>query len=147
MGIRMRKLVLIFFGICFFTFSKAEDNNYQWMNKYFLTDRIMPYDYEILKKIDLELSQKQYELIKAEYNKYFPIMLGKARILKDKEEQLKNMIYNSNDNEKIKILIIDIAKLKTELTVLDINLFKSVQSILNKKQNEKLIKYLTQGSL
>lgn len=143
----MRKFLLLFLGVCFFTFSRAENNSYEWMNKYFLIDKIMPYDYEIFQKIDLELLPKQYDLIKAEYNKYFPIMLGKARILKDKEEQLKSMVYTSNDSEKIKNLIVDIAKLKTELTVLDINLLKSIQSVLNKKQNEKLIKYLSQGSM
>ncbi|MBX0311138.1 MAG: hypothetical protein JHC31_05070, partial [Sulfurihydrogenibium sp.] len=71
----------------------------------------------------------------------------KARILKDKEAELTDTVYKSNDPQKIKNLIIEIAKLKTELTVLDINLFKAIQSILNKSQNEKFIKYLTSGSM
>lgn len=122
-------------------------NDYAWMDKYFLVSRFTPYDPSLLQKMDLELSPKQIELIKAEYDKYFPIMLGKARILKDKEAELTDAIYKSSDPQKIKNLIIEIAKLKTELSVLDINLFKAIQSILNKSQNEKFIKYLTAGSM
>jgi hypothetical protein len=122
-------------------------NDYAWMDKYYLVARFTPYDPSLLQKMDLELSPKQIELIKAEYDKYFPIMLGKARILKDKEVEFTDAVNKSNDPRKIKNLVIEIAKLKTELTVLDINLFKAVQSILNKGQNEKLIKYLTSGSM
>ncbi len=121
--------------------------DYSWMDKYYLVDPFNIYNIVILQKTDLELTQKQIDAIKSEYDKYFPIMLGKARILKDKEEELKKLVYGNSDPEKVKNLIIEIAKLKSEMTVLDINLFKSVQSILNKKQNEKLIKYLTSGSI
>jgi hypothetical protein len=125
----------------------SSPNDYAWMDKYCLVARFTPYDPSLLQKMDLELSPNQIELIKAEYDKYFPIMLGKARILKDKEAELTDTVYKSNDPQKIKNLIIEIAKLKTELTVLDINLFKAIQSILNKSQNEKFIKYLTSGSM
>jgi hypothetical protein len=125
----------------------SSPNDYAWMDKYYLVGRFTPYDPSLLQKMDLELSPNQIELIKAEYDKYFPIMLGKARILKDKEAELTDTVYKSNDPQKIKNLIIEIAKLKTELTVLDINLFKAIQSILNKSQNEKFIKYLTSGSM
>ena len=125
----------------------SSSNDYAWMDKYFLVARFTPYDQSLLQKMDLELSPKQIELIKAEYDKYFPIMLGKARILKDKEAELTDAVYKSNDPQKIKNLVIEIAKLKTELTVLDINLFKAIQSILNKSQNEKFIKYLTSDSM
>jgi hypothetical protein len=121
--------------------------DYSWMDKYYLVEPFNIYNIVILQKTDLELTQKQIDAIKSEYDKYFPIMLGKARILKDKEEELKKLVYGNSDPEKVKNLIIEIAKLKSEMTVLDINLFKSVQSILNKKQNEKLIKYLTSGSI
>jgi hypothetical protein len=125
----------------------SSPNDYAWMDKYYLVARFTPHDPSLLQKMDLELSPKQIELIKAEYDKYFPIMLGKARILKDKEAELTDAVYKSNDPQKIKNLVIEIAKLKTELTVLDINLFKAIQSILNKSQNEKFIKYLTSGSM
>ncbi|MGB9765976.1 MAG: Spy/CpxP family protein refolding chaperone [Sulfurihydrogenibium sp.] len=128
------------------SFSQTKEN-YSWMDKYFLVEPINIYNIVMLQKTDLELTQKQIDDIKSEYDKYFPIMLGKARILKDKEEELKKLIYGNAEPEKVKNLIVEIAKLKSEMTVLDINLFKAVQSILTKKQNEKLIKYLTSGSL
>ena len=135
--------VLIFF---LNAFSQPKDD-YSWMDKYFLVEPFNIYNIVMMQKTDLELTQKQIDAIKSEYDKYFPIMLGKARILKDKEEELRKLVYGNSDPEKVKNLIVEIAKLKSEMTVLDINLFKAVQSILNKKQNEKLIKYLTSGSL
>ncbi|WP_051524411.1 Spy/CpxP family protein refolding chaperone [Sulfurihydrogenibium subterraneum] len=136
-------MVLIFF---LNAFSQPKDD-YSWMDKYFLIEPFNIYNIVMMQKTDLELTQKQIDAIKSEYDKYFPIMLGKSRILKDKEEELKKLVYGNSDPEKVKNLIVEIAKLKSEMTVLDINLFKAVQSILNKKQNEKLIKYLTSGSL
>ncbi|MFN3788086.1 MAG: hypothetical protein ACK4SW_06770 [Sulfurihydrogenibium azorense] len=136
-------LVLLFF---LNAFSQPKDD-YSWMDKYFLVEPFNIYNIVMMQKTDLEFTQKQIDAIKSEYDKYFPIMLGKARILKDKEEELRKLVYGNSDPEKVKNLIVEIAKLKSEMTVLDINLFKAVQSILNKKQNEKLIKYLTSGSL
>ncbi|MFN4307186.1 Spy/CpxP family protein refolding chaperone [Sulfurihydrogenibium azorense] len=136
-------LVLLFF---LNVFAQPKDD-YSWMDKYFLVEPFNIYNIVMMQKTDLELTQKQIDAIKSEYDKYFPIMLGKARILKDKEEELRKLVYGNSDPEKVKNLIVEIAKLKSEMTVLDINLFKAVQSILNKKQNEKLIKYLTSGSL
>lgn len=141
--------VLSVFLILFLTINSfgQTKEDYSWMDRYFLVEPFNIYNIVMIQKSDLELSQKQIDAIKSEYDKYFPIMLGKARILKDKEEELKRLVYGNSDSEKVKNLIVEIAKLKSEMTVLDINLFKSVQSILNKKQNEKLIKYLTSGSL
>lgn len=136
-------LVLLFF---LNVFAQPKDD-YSRMDKYFLVEPFNIYNIVMMQKTDLELTQKQIDAIKSEYDKYFPIMLGKARILKDKEEELRKLVYGNSDPEKVKNLIVEIAKLKSEMTVLDINLFKAVQSILNKKQNEKLIKYLTSGSL
>ncbi|MCX7761050.1 MAG: hypothetical protein N2Z81_07665 [Hydrogenothermaceae bacterium] len=123
---------------------KTED--YSWIERYFLVESLNVYDLVMLKKNELELTEKQINDINSEYNKIFPIMLGKARIVKDKEEELRNLVIKTNDSQKIKDLLIDIAKLKTELSVLDINLFKTIQSILNKKQNEKLNSYLLKNT-
>lgn len=141
------RFVLIAVLILFLNAFSQPKDDYSWMDKYFLVEPFNIYNIVMMQKTDLELTQKQMDAIKSEYDKYFPIMLGKARILKDKEEELKRLIYGNSDPEKVKNLIVEIAKLKSEMTVLDINLFKAVQSILNKKQNEKLIKYLTSGSL
>lgn len=140
-------LTIGFILILLFEVFAQPKEDYSWMDKYFLVEPFNIYNIVMLQKTDLELTQKQIDAIKSEYDKYFPIMLGKARILKDKEEELKKLVYGNSDPDKVKNLIIEIAKLKSEMTVLDINLFKSVQSVLNKKQNEKLIKYLTSGTL
>lgn len=140
-------LTIGFILILLFEVFAQPKEDYSWMDKYFLVEPFNIYNIVMLQKTDLELTQKQIDAIKSEYDKYFPIMLGKARILKDKEEELKKLVYGNSDPDKVKNLIIEIAKLKSEMTVLDINLFKSVQSVLNKKQNEKLIKYLTAGTL
>ncbi|MEJ5172875.1 MAG: hypothetical protein WHT47_04105 [Hydrogenothermaceae bacterium] len=155
MGIRIALFLLIIFSG--FTFGKekstyilAQTNpkteDYSWMEKYYLVDSFNVYDIIMLKKAELELTEKQINDINSEYNKIFPIMLGKARIVKDKEEELINLVIKTNDSQRIKDLLIDIAKLKTELSVLDINLFKTIQSILNKKQNEKLNNYLLKNT-
>lgn len=127
------------------TSPKTED--YSWMERYYLVESFNVYDLLMLKKADFELSDKQIADINTEYNKIFPIMLGKARIVKDKEEELRNLVVKTNDSQRIKEMLIEIAKLKTELSALDINLFKSIQSILSKKQNEKLNTYLLKNSL
>ena len=141
----MKRIVFFILLLFLAKFSFGEEKNqYDWMNNYYLTTRFSPLDLSVFEKIDLKLSTKQIEVIKSEYDKYFPIMLGKARIIKDKEEELKKAVYESNDSTRIKNLVVEIAKLKTELTVIDINLLKTIQSILNKDQNEKFLKYLRQ---
>ncbi|MEZ0323368.1 MAG: hypothetical protein ABWJ98_03545 [Hydrogenothermaceae bacterium] len=155
MGIRIALFFLIVLSS--FTFGKekaiyivAQTNpkteDYSWMEKYYLVESFNVYDIVILKKTELELTEKQINDINSEYNKIFPIMLGKARIVRDKEEEIKNLVIKTNDSQKIKDLLIEIAKLKTELSVLDINLFKTIQSILNKKQNEKLNNFLLKNT-
>lgn len=124
---------------------KSEDVS--WMEKYYLIESFNVYDLLMMKKSEFELTEKQLNDITTEYNKIFPIMLGKARIVKDKEEELRNLVIKTNDSQKIKEMLIEIAKLKTELSALDINLFKSIQSILSKKQNEKLNSYLLKNSI
>lgn len=124
---------------------KSEDVS--WMERYYLIESFNVYDLLMMKKSEFELTEKQLNDITTEYNKIFPIMLGKARIVKDKEEELRNLVIKTNDSQKIKEMLIEIAKLKTELSALDINLFKSIQSILSKKQNEKLNNYLLKNSI
>lgn len=124
---------------------KSEDVS--WMERYYLIESFNVYDLLMMKKSEFELTEKQLNDITTEYNKIFPIMLGKARIVKDKEEELRNLVIKTNDSQKIKEMLIEIAKLKTELSALDINLFKSIQSILSKKQNEKLNSYLLKNSI
>ncbi|MCX7738356.1 MAG: hypothetical protein N2Z80_02925 [Hydrogenothermaceae bacterium] len=126
------------------TTSKTED--YSWMERYYLIEGFNVYDLLMLKKGEFELSEKQIADITTEYNKIFPIMLGKARMVKDKEEELRSLVVKTNDSQKIRDMLIEVAKLKTELSALDINLFKSIQSILSKKQNEKLNNYLLKSS-
>lgn len=124
---------------------RAEDTS--WMERYYLIESFNVYDLLMVKKAEFELTEKQLNDITTEYSKIFPIMLGKARIVKDKEEELRNLVIKTNDSQKVKEMLIEIAKLKTELSALDINLFKSIQSILSKKQNEKLNLYLLKNSI
>lgn len=119
---------------------KTED--YSWIERYYLVESFNVYDFLINKKADFELTDKQISDITAEYEKIFPIILGKARIIKDKEEELRNVVIKTNDSQRVKELVVEIAKLKAEITAMDINLFKSIQSILSKKQNEKLTLYI-----
>lgn len=124
---------------------KAEDTS--WMERYYLIESFNVYDLLMVKKAEFELTEKQLNDITTEYSKIFPIMLGKARIVKDKEDELRNLVIKTNDSQKVKEMLIEIAKLKTELSALDINLFKSIQSILSKKQNEKLNLYLLKSNI
>ncbi|GAB6072521.1 hypothetical protein JCM14244_08980 [Venenivibrio stagnispumantis] len=111
-------------------------------DEYFLT-----YRFNIIKVISenlsqLNLSPEQLSQIKELNERYYPLMFEKAKKIKEEEERLKEVVLKENNPDVVKQLLIDIAQLKTQLSLYDINLLKAVQSILTKKQFEKIINYV-----
>jgi len=109
-----------------------------WMDSYFLVKRLnfLP----ALKKYknQLGLTDEQLRAINSFYSKYYSKMVELAKSIREKESQLNQLILNGGDGEKIRDLIVEIAKEKAELTVYNIKEVRTIQNALTKEQFEKL---------
>ncbi|NPA17275.1 Spy/CpxP family protein refolding chaperone [Persephonella sp.] len=113
-------------------------NDDSWMDSYFLTKRFnfVP----VLKKYknQLGLTDEQLKAINRFYSKYYSKMVELARSIREKEDQLNDLVLNGGDAKKIRDLIVEIAKEKAELTVYNIKEVRTIQNALTKEQFEKL---------
>jgi hypothetical protein len=112
-----------------------------WMDKYFLIDRINLL--LILKSHakDLGITLEQMEQIKSFYDEYHPEMVKKAKLASKNEEELKTLILRGGNPKRIKELVVDIAKLKAELTIYNIKMVRVIQNTLTREQYERLLTY------
>ncbi len=116
-----------------------EINDDSWMDKYFLVKRFnfLPVirDY----RDELGLTDEQLKIINQFYKKYYKKMVDIAKKIQEKEKKLESLVLNGGSPEKIKKLVVDIAKLKAELTVYNIKEVRTLQSAMTKEQFKKLL--------
>ncbi|WP_457623435.1 hypothetical protein [Persephonella sp.] len=157
----MRKVLItaVFFIIIGFTYAENQDNSqveveekkpdlaqYQlpsgddsFMDKYFLIERFkfLPVIREKTEEIGITI--EQMEEIKRFYRDYYDLMVQKANEIKTKEEELKKLVLEGGEAKKIKQLIVDIAKLKAELTIYNIKEVRAIQNALSESQWKKVL--------
>jgi len=112
--------------------------NDSWMDRYFLVKRINFIPALKKYKDELGLTEEQLKAINLFYSKYYNKMVELARSIKEKEEELLSLVFNGGDAEKLRNLIVEIAKKKAELTVYNIKEVRTIQNALTKEQFEKL---------
>lgn len=112
-----------------------------WMDKYFLIERINLLLVLKSHAKDLGITLEQMEQIKSFYDDYHPEMVKKARLASKDEEELKTLILRGGNPKKIKELVVNIAKLKAELTIYNIKMVRVIQNTLTREQYERLLTY------
>ncbi len=118
---------------------KLEDDS--WMDRYFLVPRINLLS--VLKEhaSEIGITLEQLEEIRSFYEEFHPEMVKKAKEVEQMEKELKELVLNSGSPKRIKELVINIAKLKAELTVYNIKMVKVIKDALSEEQFKKLITY------
>ncbi len=114
----------------------------QWIDSYFLIKRISLYPLILEHLEDLGVTQEQLFNIKKFYVDNFPTMLEKAKRVKELENELYDLILHGGNPKSIKDKIIEIAKLKAELTAYNVKEVRTIQNILTTDQYENLLEYL-----
>ncbi len=155
----MKRLLLLLL-ICTVSFAQVENNleTYQqidnikekvlqsrWIDRYFLTKRIFLYPLILSHKEDLGVTEEQMFNINRFYVENLPKMIEKADKVKELEAELYDLTLHGGNPKSIKEKIINIAKLKAELTALNIKEIRTVQNILTTDQYENLLEYLGQN--
>ncbi len=118
---------------------KLEDDS--WMDRYFLVQRInlLPVLREHASEIGITL--EQLEEIRGFYEEFHPEMVKRAKEIEKMERELKELVIGNGSPKRIKELVINIAKLKAELTVYNIKLVKVIKDALTEEQFKKLLTY------
>ncbi len=118
---------------------KIEDDS--WMDNYFLVPRInlLPVLKDHASEIGVTL--EQIEEIRSFYEEFHPEMVKKAKEIKQLQKELRELVLDKGSPKRIKELVINIAKLKAELTVYDIKLVKVIKDALTEEQFKKLLTY------
>ncbi len=114
----------------------------EWINEYFLIKRISLYPVILEHMEELGISQEQLFNIKKFYVDNFPEMLKKAKRVKELENELYDLTLHGGNPKSIKDKIIEIAKLKAELTAYNVKEIRTIQNILTTDQYENLLEYL-----
>ncbi len=112
-----------------------------WMDKYFLIERINLLLVLKSHAKDLGITLEQMEQIKSFYDEYHPEMVKKAKLAGKNEDELKTLILRGGNPKRIKELVVDIAKLKAELTIYNIKMVRVIQNTLTREQYERLLTY------
>ena len=118
---------------------KIEDDT--WMNRYFLVPRINLLPILKAHASDIGITLEQIEEIRSFYEEFHPEMVKKAKEVEKLEKELKELVLGEGNPKRIKELVINIAKLKAELTVYDIKLVKVIKDALTEEQFKKLLTY------
>lgn len=114
----------------------------EWINEYFLIKRISLYPVILEHMEELGITQEQIFNIKKFYVENFPEMLKKAKRVKELENELYDLTLHGGNPKSIKDKIIEIAKLKAELTAYNVKEIRTIQNILTTDQYENLLEYL-----
>ncbi len=134
-----RKIQLIaIFTFLFFSISFAGE-----CSKYFLTkdysffiDAVKSY------KTQLGISIQQLDQINSIIDQYEPQIKERKDKITEIEDKINEILINGGSSEKLKQLIIQLARLKTENTVLQIREIREIQNILTDEQYRTLLKIL-----
>jgi hypothetical protein len=116
-----------------------------WINDYFLIKRIFLYPILINHIDDLDISPQQLDTIRTFYRENLYTMIEKARKVKEYQDELYDLILHGGETKKIKELIIEIAKLKAELTAYNVKEIRTIQNTLSTDQYETLLEYINQN--
>jgi len=118
---------------------KIEDDS--WMDKYFLVPRINLLPVLKAHASEIGITLEQIEEIRSFYEEFYPEMEKKAKEVETLQKELKQLVLGKGSPQKIKELVINIARLKAELTVYDIKLVKVIKDALTEEQFKKLLTY------
>ncbi|WP_457621947.1 hypothetical protein [Persephonella sp.] len=115
----------------------SEDDSY--LNRYFLVERFnfLPIIRDRAEEIGITI--EQMEEIKKFYKEFYDLMVEKANEIKEKEDELKKLVLEGGEAKRIKQLIVDIAKLKAELTIYNIKEVRAIQNALTENQWKKVL--------
>ncbi len=116
-----------------------------WIDQYFLIKRISLYPVLIKHIEELDISPQQLETIKNFYRENFNTMIEKARKVKEYQDELYDLMLHGGETKKIKELIVEIAKLKAELTAYNVKEIRTIQNTLTTDQYETLLEYMNQN--
>ncbi len=116
-----------------------------WINDYFLIKRIFLYPILISHIDELDISPQQLDTIRTFYRENLYTMIEKARKVKEYQDELYDLILHGGETKKIKELIIEIAKLKAELTAYNVKEIRTIQNTLSTDQYETLLEYINQN--
>ncbi len=115
-----------------------------WIDDFFLTKRIFLYPALIEHMEDIGINIEQLEEIRDFYRKNLPLMLDKAKKAQEIENELHDLVLHGGEAKRIKELIIELAKIKAELTVYNVKEVRTIQNILTTDQYEILLDYINQ---
>ena len=93
-------------------------------------------------KTQLGISIEQLDKINSVIEKYQPQIEERKDEIIDVEDKINELLINGGSSEKLKQLIIQLARLKTENTVLQIREIREIQNILTDEQYRTLLKIL-----
>lgn len=133
----MRKFLLSVLFIFSFSFS-------QECSKYFLTK-----DYPLDKLIEnnkeyLEISVEQEEAIQAAKDEYQPKINERKKQIDDLQKEYEKLVLEGGSSQRIKEILVKLAQLKAENSVLRIKEIRAIQNSLTKKQYQKLLQLLNE---
>ncbi|RUM50316.1 MAG: hypothetical protein DSY47_02015 [Hydrogenothermus sp.] len=133
----MKKFFLSVLFIFSFSFS-------QECSKYFLTK-----DYPLDKLIEsnkeyLEITVEQEEAIQAAKDEYQPKINERKKQIDDLQKEYEKLVLEGGSSQRIKEILVKLAQLKAENSVLRIKEIRAIQNSLTKKQYQKLLQLLNE---
>jgi len=134
---RKIQLITLFLTVLVsFSFSKDCSRYFLTKNYSFFIDAVREY------KTQLGISIEQLDKINSVIEKYQPQIEERKDEIIDVEDKINELLINGGSSEKLKQLIIQLARLKTENTVLQIREIREIQNILTDEQYRTLLKIL-----
>jgi len=133
----MRQFFLSVLFIFSFSFS-------QECSKYFLT-KDYPLD-ELIKnnKEYLEITIEQEEAIQAAKDEYQPKINERKNQIDDLQKEYEKLVLEGGNSQRIKEILVKLAQLKAENSVLKIKEIRAIQNSLTKEQYQKLLQLLNE---
>jgi len=133
----MRQFFLSVLFIFSFSFS-------QECSKYFLT-KDYPLD-ELIKnnKEYLEITIEQEEAIQAAKDEYQPKINERKKQIDDLQKEYEKLVLEGGNSQRIKEILVKLAQLKAENSVLKIKEIRAIQNSLTKEQYQKLLQLLNE---
>lgn len=116
-----------------------------WINSFFLSKRIFLYPILKAHAEDIGITLDQISVIQNFYKENLPVMVQKAKQIKSYEDELHDLVLHGGEAKRIKELIVEIAKLKAELTAYNVKEVRTIQNTLTTDQYETLLEYLNQN--
>ncbi len=138
----MERRKILFIIISFFAFIQISVSQENKCEKYFLSSYPDIVKAILDNKDSLNLSISQNETIENAISNYEPMINERKKKIDELEKKLNDLILNGGDSSEIKSIIIKLAQLKAENTVLKIKEIREIQNSLTKSQYEKLLNYI-----